>query len=229
MRTRLLSAILVATLGIAGCSSATNAEAKHHPSTSPTPVASASTSSSGLIIASGHGWDPHGLFGPVPTPNSCRIGHDSAGEPIPDPRCSPGAIDAKVSDSNIKSTVCRKGGYTASVRPPESLTEPMKRKLLAAYGIPASQIGAFELDHLVDLAAGGASDVRNLWPEPNNFQFFTPTSFLHNDKDTVESYTYHAICAGKVTVSAVQKAMATDWGTAVADLGLPPIPPGYKG
>ena len=48
------------------------------------------------------------------------------------------------------------------MRPPEALTEPGKKKLLTAYGIRLVQIGAYELDYLVDLAAGGASDVRNL-------------------------------------------------------------------
>jgi hypothetical protein len=47
---------------------------------------------------------------------------------------------------------------------------------------------------------------------------------VHNDKDAVEAYTFHAICAGKVSVTAAQNAMATDWTTAVTVLGLPPIP-----
>jgi len=138
-------------------------------------------------------------------------------------------VDTAVTDANTASTVCRKGGYTSSVRPPDSLTEPVKRKLLAAYGIPASQISQYELDHLIDLAGGGASDVRNLWPEPNTFQQFKASAFVHNDKDAVEAYTFHAICDGKVSVTAAQNAMATDWTTAVTVLGLPPVPADYKG
>jgi hypothetical protein len=138
-------------------------------------------------------------------------------------------VDTAVTDANTGSTVCRKGGYTSSVRPPDSLTEPVKRKLLASYGIPASQISQYELDHLIDLAGGGASDVRNLWPEPNTFQQFKSSAFVHNDKDAVEVYTFHAICDGKVSMTAVQNAMATDWTTAVTVLGLPPIPTDYQG
>jgi hypothetical protein len=187
------------------------------------------TRASGIVVAPGHGWTSAGLDGPMPAPGTCHLRHAADGEPLPDPACTPGAIDPVVTDTNTASTVCRKGGYTSSVRPPESLTEPAKRKLLAAYGIPAAQIGGYELDHLVDLAGGGASDVRNLWPEPNTFNQFKGSAFVHNDKDAVEAYTFHAICAGTVSVTAVQNAMATDWSTAVATLGLPPIPADYKG
>lgn len=69
----------------------------------------------------------------------------------------------------------------------------------------------------------------NLWPEPDTFQQSRSSEFIHNDKDAVEEYTYHAICDGKVTVTAVQNAMATDWTTEVKKLGLPPIPAAYKG
>lgn len=47
------------------------------------------------------------------------------------------------------------------------MTEPGKRKLLAAY-----------------------------------------STFVHNDKDAIEAYTFHAVCAGKISVSPVQNAIA---------------------
>lgn len=183
----------------------------------------------GVVVAEGHGWTKSGLEGPMPAPGTCHLRKASDGEPLPDPSCTPGAVDSTVTDADIATTICRKGGYTASVRPPESLTNPAKKKLLAAYGIPVSQIGKYELDHLVELASGGASDVRNLWPEPNTFRQFRQSAFVHNDKDAVEAYTFHAICARKVTSSAVEKAMATNWTTAVSALKLPPIPASYKG
>ena len=194
-----------------------------------TPGGPGATRASGIVVAQGHGWTSAGLDGPMPAPGTCHLRHAADGEPLPDPACTPGAADPAVTDTNTATTVCRKGGHTSSVRPPQSLTEPAKRELLAAYGIPAAQIGAYELDHLVDLAGGGASDVRNLWPEPNTFAQFKGSAFVHNDKDAVEAYTFHAICAGTVSVTAVQNAMATDWSTAVATLGLPPVPADYKG
>lgn len=52
---------------------------------------------------------------------------------------------------------------------------------------------------------------------------------MHNDKDAIEAYTFHAICDRNVSVSAVQDAMATDWTTAVTRLGLQPVPADYQG
>ncbi|MGA2928520.1 MAG: hypothetical protein ABSG43_21515 [Solirubrobacteraceae bacterium] len=52
----------------------------------------------------------------------------------PDPRCTPGAIDRAVDQQNIDQTICRPGGYTRSVRPPESVTAPEQRAAMAAYG-----------------------------------------------------------------------------------------------
>lgn len=181
------------------------------------------------MVADGHGWTTTGLDGQIPAPGSCHIRTATDGEPLPDPTCTPGAIDTAVTDTNTSTTICRKGGYTSSVRPPESLTEPAKKKLLAAYGIPTDQISKYELDHLIDLADGGASDIRNLWPEPNTFQQYKSSTFVHNDKDAVEAYTFHAVCTGKVSMTAVQNAIATDWTTAVTVIGLPPIPADYKG
>ena len=49
---------------------------------------------------------------------------------LPDHSLTPGVIDPRVTQANIKSTICKKG-YTASVRPPESYTEPLKKKDIA--------------------------------------------------------------------------------------------------
>lgn len=213
-----LACLAAAVLWLGGCAPGTTGAA-----------GGTGTDGSGLTVATGHGWTASGLGGAVPAPGSCHYRTAADGQVLPDPTCTPGVVDAAVSDTNISRTVCRKGGYTSSVRPPASLTDSAKRALLAAYGVPTSRVGDYELDHLVELNAGGASDVRNLWPEPNTFKQFHATTFIHNDKDAVEDYTFQAICDRKVTVSAVQRAMAADWTTAVATLGLPPIPSSYRG
>jgi hypothetical protein len=130
-----------------------------------------------------------------------------------------------VTQANLRTTVCRKGGYTASVQPPESVTNAIKRRILAAYGIPAADSGQYELDHLVELSGGGSSDVCNLWPEPNVLFTGQGSSFVRNDKDTIETYLFHAQCAGKASLAAIQRAISRNWTTAVAVLGLPLIRP----
>jgi len=71
--------------------------------------------------------------------------------------------------------------------------------------------------------------VQNLFPQPNVLKTATESAYVHNDKFQVEAYTFHALCAGKVTLAAVQQAMTADWTTAVQSLGLPMIPAGYTG
>jgi hypothetical protein len=152
----------------------------------------------------------------MPSPGTCHLRWTEAHEPLPDPACTPGAIDAAVSQANLAQTVCRKGGYTSSVRPPVSVTDKAKARIMAAYGIPASDASKYELDHLVPLADGGASDIRNLWPEPNTFASGKPSgsAFVHNDKDQVEQDAFAALCAGRATLESIQRTMAGDWSAA---------------
>jgi hypothetical protein len=96
------------------------------------------------------------------------------------------------------------------VRPPESQTQWAKYHVAyPAYHIPGS--ARSELDHLVPLELGGSNDITNLWPELGK---------IPNPKDGVERALNHAVCAGRVSLSAAQNAIASDWLTAEARLGL---------
>jgi hypothetical protein len=68
-----------------------------------------------------------------------------------------------------------------------------------------------ELDHLVPPELGGSNDITNLWPEAGR---------VPNPKDKVENALNRAVCAGKVSLAAAQNAIASDWLTARARLGL---------
>jgi hypothetical protein len=92
-----------------------------------------------------------------------------------------------VTQANLQSTICR-SGYTKTVRPAESITEPEKEATLAAYGDTGS-LHDYEYDHLVPLELGGApNDPRNLWPEPGG----SP-----NPKDELENRLREMVCAGE--------------------------------
>lgn len=175
----------------------------------------------GVIIADGHGWTTHGVDGPVPAAGTCHFSAAANGEQLSDPRCTPGAIDRAATTTNLRSTLCRPGGYTASVRPPRRITTAAKRTVMAAYGVPWSQARHYELDHLIALSAGGASDVRNLWPQRNTLRLYHGSTYVHNDKDQVEAVVHGGLCAGTVGLSAAQAAIATDWTTALHQLHLP--------
>ncbi len=201
----------------------------NQPTAAGAPAGGSGSTAGGGLLHAGRGWTATGIVGVFPPAGSCHLRFTPAGEPLPDPRCTPGVADQAVTQQNLPDTVCREGGYTRTVRPPRAVTDAAKDKLLAAYGIARSHTREYELDHLLDLASGGSSAVQNLFPQPNILKTATGSAYVHNDKDRVEAYTFHALCAGKVTLAAVQQAMTSNWTTAVKSLGLPMIPAGYTG
>jgi hypothetical protein len=148
-------------------------------------------------------------------PSFCRQRTARNGQPLPDPTCTPGVVSTGVTQTNLSATICRPG-YTAMVRPPESDTEAFKKKIMNAYQEPGA-LGDYELDHLVPLELGGSNDAGNLWPEHNDH----PAGAI-NTKDLVETALNKAVCTGRVTLTAAQTAIATDWTIAMTSLGLPP-------
>jgi hypothetical protein len=137
---------------------------------------------------------------PQPAPGSCHA-RGSGLFSLPDPHCTPGAISPTVTQADIQSTICSHG-YTETVRPPESVTEPEKEASLAAYG-DSGPLRFYEYDHLVPLELGGApNDPRNLWPEPGA----SP-----NPKDAVEDQLRQNVCDGRMSLAAAQRAIATKW------------------
>ena len=78
---------------------------------------------------------------------------------------TPGKEDQDVSQDNIAETICKKGWSTASVRPPVSVTNKIKKQTMQTYGF-TDAANHYELDHLISLQDGGCPDcVENLWPE----------------------------------------------------------------
>ncbi len=120
---------------------------------------------------------------------------------LPDPRCTPGAVNPAVTQSDIAVTICR-AGWSESVRPPESVTEPEKRASLRAYG-DRGPIHAYEYDHLIPLELGGApNNPRNLWPEPGA----SP-----NPKDRLENRLHALVCERRLSLAAARRAITGDW------------------
>ena len=142
---------------------------------------------------------------PQPPPGACHYRTAADGETLPDPGCTPGAINPKVTQDTLATTICR-GGYTKSIRPPASITQIEKRGSAESYGYTGS-LKDVEYDHLVPLEVGGdPNDPRNLWIEPGA----SP-----NPKDGIESQLRELVCSGRVPLAAAQDAIATDWTTAL--------------
>jgi hypothetical protein len=144
-----------------------------------------------------------------PAPGTCHYRTAANAQTLPDPACTPGAVNPKVTPDTLGTTICRTG-YTKSIRPPKAITNAEKRANAAAYG-NSGPLSGMEYDHLVPLELGGdPNDARNLWIEPQA----SP-----NPKDAVESQLHQLVCDGAVSLSAAQDAIATDWTTALGASG----------
>ena len=148
---------------------------------------------------------------PTPTiPSECHIVKGG----LPDPKCTPGAINPSVTQDNIKDTICVPG-YTKTVRPPTSYTTPLKTKLMKSYGFTDSRFN-YEFDHLIPLEVGGhPTDVKNLFPEPGYGQY------NFHIKDRFENYLHDQVCSGSMGLSEAQREIATDWISSWIKAGQP--------
>jgi len=133
----------------------------------------------------------------------------------PDPRCTPGALNPAVTQATIGSTICR-SGWTATVRPAESVTEPEKFASMRAYGL-AGPASLYEYDHDVPLELGGAvNDPRNLWPE---LDYSIPDGYYLNPKDRLEQALKRQVCDQEMSLSEAQQLIAANWVTAYRRFG----------
>jgi len=230
----LVALVLAAGTGCASTSGASSAAARAKPSPTPTTVpattpptaapTTAPTSAPATVAAPptpaptgievGPGPQATYTVEPQPAPGSCRYGYVGS-YPLPDPSCTPGATNPQVTQADIGSTICN-SGYSASIRPPESVTEPEKEGSAAAYGYT----GAFstaEYDHLIPLELGGdPNDPANLWIEPPDNPDATSTS---NTKDLLENELNSLVCSGRMALATAQQAIATDWVSAYQHYG----------
>ena len=114
---------------------------------------------------------------------------------------TPGSIDPRVTQSNIRSTICAPG-YTKSVRPPSTVSRAIKSARMAELELPGDEAD-YQLDHVVPLELGGCPDCEtNLWMEPY------PDAIR---KDHVERYLHSEVCAGRMGLEAAQTAIMQDW------------------
>jgi hypothetical protein len=143
---------------------------------------------------------------------SCHaINGHVASRALPDRKCTPGATYSVVTQATIGRTIC-KSGWTRTVRPPESYTEPIKVAQIAEYHYTDKSVSDYEEDHLIPLELGGSPrSVKNLWPEYD-------AGKIPNPKDAVENALSRAVCGHRVSLTAAQAAIAVNWTTARARL-----------
>jgi hypothetical protein len=141
----------------------------------------------------------------VPATPAAPAGTPGAGQQQADP-CHQGgatycALNPAVTQATIAQTICVRG-WTATIRPPASYTEGLKRQQIASEHL-SGRLGDYEEDHRMPLELGGApSDPMNLSPE-------SPAS--PNPKDADESSLREQVCAGRLTLDAARQQLVAKW------------------
>jgi hypothetical protein len=148
-------------------------------------------------------------LGPSDPSHGCTA-QTQSGFPVPDPKCTPGAINPTVTLAVLKNAAFR----TACVRNCAT-KEDDKNVTYSQYAIPhpANNDGATqvcELDHLVPLELGGADTLDNIWPQCGPNQKPLAQRFF-KEKDKVEDFLAEQVKAGKMDMKTAQTGIATDW------------------
>jgi hypothetical protein len=82
----------------------------------------------------------------------------------------------------------------------------LKRKVFELYGVTPPRPDAYEVDYLITPELGGATDIRNLWPEP-----YQDTVWNAHVKDQLEDRLHRMVCSGDVDLATAQRDISTDW------------------
>jgi hypothetical protein len=140
---------------------------------------------------------------------ACTAGSKN-GYPIPDPACTPGAVNptltlSVLTDKNFR-TGCIRNHLTS---------EEAKGATYAWYGLQkpsgnAGQSQVCELDHLVPLYFGGADSLDNIWPQCGP-DAVTLNERYFKQKDKVEVYVGNMVRAGTISLTEAQRGIAKDW------------------
>jgi hypothetical protein len=115
----------------------------------------------------------------------------------PDLRLTPGAT-IPVSQREVCGT---DAGKTVAVVPAS-----LKRRVFELYGVAPPRPDAYEVDYLITPELGGATDIRNLWPEP-----YQDTVWNAHVKDQLEDRLHQMVCRGDVDLATAQRDISTDW------------------
>jgi hypothetical protein len=145
----------------------------------------------------------------LPPPQGCAV-RMSNGFPIPDPNCTPGAINP-----TLKVKVLRDPSFRTSCVRSHATSEDEKFKTYNWYHIrhPKNNKGSTqtcELDHLISLELGGADTLENIWPQCGPPSVKLRVRYF-KQKDIVENFLAAQVKAGKMDLAEVQKGIAEDW------------------
>jgi hypothetical protein len=105
-------------------------------------------------------------------------------------------------DQDVERARICQPGFARAGRRAEAEWTRLKAEAMARAGLPWSERGGFELDHIVPRCLGGSNDLSNLqlqpWPEAK-------------EKDQREAATCRAYCNGEISLEAARRSFKREW------------------
>jgi hypothetical protein len=95
------------------------------------------------------------------------------------------------------------GGTAAA---PPAISPALHDRVFRNYRTDPRRATEYELDYLITPELGGATDVRNLWP-----QAYSRTPWNAFVKDELERLLHRQVCDGALDLTTAQQQMAADW------------------
>jgi hypothetical protein len=154
-------------------------------------------------------------FAPADSSHGCKT-QTKREFPVPDPKCTPGAVNPSVTLQVLKNTAFRTG-CVRDCAP----SAPEKSTTYGSYGLPhpANNDGSSEtceLDHLVPLELGGADTLDNIWPQCGPSGVVLAKRYF-KQKDMVEDFLAEQVKSGQRDLSKTQASIASDWPQFLSD------------
>jgi hypothetical protein len=115
----------------------------------------------------------------------------------PSPRLTPGDTIPVTRED-----VCRVDPITHGQLIPTLL----KRQVFEEYGIANPGPDEYEVDYLITPDLGGATNIRNLWPQP-----YYNTTWHARVKDQLEERLHSMVCSGEIDLATAQHEIASNW------------------
>ncbi len=103
-----------------------------------------------------------------------------------------------------KNEVCEAGKGTDAQVVPASLKQAVFRE----YGMASARPQDYEVDYLITPQLGGATSLRNLWPEPYSAEWNARV------KDQLEDRLHDMVCHGDLDLRTAQHDISSDWVSA---------------
>jgi hypothetical protein len=119
---------------------------------------------------------------------------------VPDATLTPG-----LTVSLSRAELCGSGALQA----PAVVSRSVAHEIFRLHGVSTPRPRAYELDHLIPPELGGATDTKNLWPQP-----YDADPWSAHAKDALEDHLLTLVCAGSLDLATAQRALARDWTAA---------------